>query len=63
MGDKIGAIFDYVRQKGMFISVMRLAMATKITRPAAHQIPETPELIEKVREAALKILDTTTIPV
>ncbi len=63
MGEKVSAIFDYVQQKGRFISVMRLAMATQITRPMAHTVPENPEIVKMVREAAKNILAVDAIPV
>lgn len=63
MGVKVGAIFDYVQQEGRFISVMRLAMATRITRPMARTVPEDPEIVKMVREAATNILAVDAIPV
>ncbi|MBD3373297.1 MAG: hypothetical protein GF403_11355 [Candidatus Coatesbacteria bacterium] len=62
MGEKIAQIYDFVREKGKFIDVMRLAMVTKITRPEAKEIPDDPDVISKVRMAAMFILETDDIP-
>lgn len=62
MGEQIARIFDFVRDRGKFIDVMRLAMVTKITRPEAITIPDDPDTLSKVRMAAMFILETDDIP-
>jgi hypothetical protein len=62
MGQKLKEIYDFVRDRGKFIDVMRLAMVTKITRPEAMEIPDDPDMVSKVRMAAMFILETDDIP-
>lgn len=55
MGVALQKIYDFVGREGGTVLRMRLAMKTGISSEKAAGAPDTPELIQKFREAAREI--------
>lgn len=55
MGVALQKVYDFVTREGGTVFRMRLAMKTGISSEKAAGVPDTPEAIEKFRQAAREI--------
>jgi hypothetical protein len=62
MGAKLKEIFDYVEKEGGKMAVLRVILTSRITRPNAEYASDTPDNIQKLRDAAKKVLNKENIP-
>jgi hypothetical protein len=55
MGAKLSAVFDEAKALGGVQGVIKLAMLTKVSSPAAATLPDTPENVKLFAEAFAKV--------
>jgi hypothetical protein len=55
MGAKLSAIFDEAKALGGVQAVVKLAMLTKVSSPAAATLPDTPENTKLFADALAKL--------
>jgi hypothetical protein len=63
MGQKLKTIFDYVEKEGGKMAVLRVTLTSKIPQPTAENISDTEDNIQRLRDAAKKVLGKENIPV
>lgn len=63
MGAKLKEIFNFVEKDGGKMAVLRLVLVSRIPRPSAEYMEDSPENIEKLKSAAKKVLNKEKIPV
>lgn len=51
MAEKLVSYYQFVKEKGGQDAVMRLSMKTAISESRAKTAPDSPELVEKFKEA------------
>jgi hypothetical protein len=55
MGQKLQHFFELIKTEGGIMAQMRLAMKTSLTSDKASSMPDTPENLERVKEAFREI--------
>ena len=61
MGEKLKAIFDYVEKEAGKIAVLRVTLDSRIPKSSAEIMNDTDDNINKVKEAAKKVLNKENI--
>ena len=62
MGDKLEKIFEIVAQKAGLNARMELASKTGISKKKAHEIPDTDEIVNKLKDVASGLIGESIDP-